>query len=192
MCPMGLHQDPKATCCSVEATGKRTLEQSDQDYSAQLILSTGEQEELQWWLDHLSAWNGRTIMTEKPSLVIESDASTQGWGAFCGGTRTGGPWSPEERQWHINCLEALAAFHAVKCFVRDKKSITVLLRMDNTTAVMYVNKLGGTVSPNLNTIVREIWLWCMNRDITLVAEHLPGVLDTIADQESWVMRDWSA
>ena len=34
---------------------QRTLEQSDQDYSAQLILSTGEQEELQWWLDHLSA-----------------------------------------------------------------------------------------------------------------------------------------
>ena len=34
------------------------------------------------WLDHLSAWNGRIIMTEKPSLVIESDASTLGWGAF--------------------------------------------------------------------------------------------------------------
>ena len=76
---------------------QRTLGQSDQDYSAHLILSTGEQEELQWWLDHLSAWNGRTITTEKPSLVIESDASTQGWGAFCEGTQTGGPWSPEER-----------------------------------------------------------------------------------------------
>ena len=142
---------------------QRTLEQSDQDYSAQLTLSTGEQEELQWWLDHLSAWNGRTIMTEKPSLVIESDASTQGWGAFCEGTQTGDPWSPEERLWHNNCLEALAAFHAVKCFVRDKRSITVLLRMDNTTAVTYVNKLDGTVSPKLNTIVRELWLWCMNR-----------------------------
>ena len=31
----------------------------------------------------------------------------------------------------------------------------------------------------------------MNRDITLVAEHLPGVLNTIADQESQVMRDRS-
>ena len=45
--------------------------------------------------------------------------------------------------------------------------------------------------PKLNTIVRELWLWCMNRDITLVAKHLPGVLNTIADQESWVMRDRS-
>ena len=28
----------------------------------------------------------------------------------------------------------------------------------------------------LNTIVRELWLWCMNQDFTLVAEHLLGVL----------------
>ena len=170
---------------------QRVLEQSEQDYSAQLILSKEEKEELEWWWDHLSAWNGKTIMTDKPSVVIESDASTRGWGASCEGARTGGPWSSEERQWHINCLEALAAFHAVKCFVRDRKSITVLLRMDNTTAVAYVNKLGGTVSPRLNTIVRELWLWCMNRDITLVAEHLPGVLNTIVDQESRIMRDRS-
>ena len=58
---------------------QRVLELSEQDYSAQLILST-EEEELEWWLDHLSAWNGKTIMTDKPSLVIESDASTRGWG----------------------------------------------------------------------------------------------------------------
>ena len=50
---------------------------------------------------------------------------------------------------------------------------------------------GGTVSPRLNSIVRELWLWCMNRDITLVAEHLPGVLNTIADEESRVMKDRS-
>ena len=31
----------------------------------------------------------------------------------------------------------------------------------------------------------------MNRDITLIAEHLPGVLTTIVDQESQVMKDQS-
>ena len=106
--------------------------------------------------------------------------------------QTHGPWSPEEKQWHINCLEDLAAFHAVKCFVRDGKSITVLLRMDNTAAVAYVNKLEEQYkSPKLNITVRELWLWCMNRDITLVAEHLPGILNTTADKKSRVMRDRS-
>ena len=170
---------------------RRGLEQSGQDYSRQLTLFTEEYEELQWWLDHLTVWNGKSFLTEKPSMVIESDASTQGWGATCEGVRTGGPWSPEERQWHINCLEALAAFHALKCFVRDKKGVTVLLRLDNTSAVSYVNKLGGTVSPRLNSIVRDLWLWCMNRDVSLTAEHLPGILNTIADEESRVMKDRS-
>jgi len=79
----------------------------------------------------------------------------------------------------------------VKCFVRDRKSITVLLKLDSMTAVTYINKLGGTVSPRLNHIVKELWLWCLNRDITVVAEHLPGVLNTIADEESRVMKDRS-
>lgn len=130
-------------------------------------------------------------MADKPSLTIESDASKTGWGATCEGKRTGGPWSPEESQWHIDCLEALAAFLAAKCFVRDRKSITVLLKLDSMTAVTYIDKLGGTVSPRLNHIVKELWLWCLNRDITVVAEHLPGVLNTIADEKFRVMKDRS-
>ena len=109
---------------------------------------------------------------------------THGWGATCDGVCTGGPWSTEETQWDINCLEALAAFHAVRCFVRDRRYASLLLRLDNTSAVCYINKLGGTVSARLNAIVRDLWLWCMNRGITLDAKHLPGVLNTVADEES--------
>ena len=76
---------------------QRGLQQSEQDYSAKLILSTEEKEELEWWLDHLSAWNGKTIMTDKPSLVIESDASTRGWGAVCKGARGLAAPGPQRR-----------------------------------------------------------------------------------------------
>ena len=89
----------------------------------------------------------------------------------------------------INCLEALAAFHAVKCFVREWKSIIVLLRIDNTTAVTNVNKLGGTVSIKLSqgtmALVHEPAFY------TLVAEHLPEVLNTNVDQESQVVMERS-
>ena len=47
---------------------RRGLEQSDQDYSKQITLSTEEREELQWWLDHLTLWNGKSFLTEKPSI----------------------------------------------------------------------------------------------------------------------------
>ena len=90
---------------------------------------------------------------------------------------------------HINCLEALAAFLAVKCFVRERRNLTKLLRMDNMSAVTYVNKLGGTVSQSLTSITKNLWLWYMQRDITLVAEHLPRVQNCVADEESRVMKD---
>ena len=121
---------------------------------------------------------GSTLVTEKPSVII---ASNLGWGATSQGIRAGGPWSRTESKMHINCLEALAASLAVKCFVRDSRSVTVLLRMDNMNAVTYVNKLGGTVSESLTAITKELWLWCLQRDITLTAEHLPGVRNTMDD-----------
>ena len=164
------------------------LGKSGQDYSLLLRFSEDEREELQWWIDHLSSWNGKTMLSRKPTLTIESDASRTGWGATCKEVRTGGPWSEEEQRWHINCLETQAAFLAVKCFAKDRNSISILLRLDNTIAVSYINNLGGTVSPQLTELVKQLWL---QRDITLEAEHLPGALNTIADEESRVMKDHS-
>ena len=65
----------------------------------------------------------------------------------------------------------------------------MLLQLDNTTAVAYINNLGGTVSHHLTLLARRLWMWCLERDISLTAQHLPGVLNTVADSESRVMRD---
>ena len=81
-------------------------------------------------------------------------------GAVC---QVGGPW---EQELHISCLEMLATFLALKCFLRKERSIHILLKMDNTSAVAYINKKGGTVSPALNHLNKEFWLWCMEREIT--------------------------
>ena len=69
------------------------------------------------------------------------------WGAVCNGVGTEGPWTPEERTMHINCLELLAAFLAVKCFAKDRTNLTIHLKMNSMSALTYINKLGGTISP---------------------------------------------
>ena len=165
--------------------------QEDQSYSSTTTLTVEAREELEWWRDHFSQWNGRSLIAHNSSLTIETDASKKGWGAVCNGVRTGGPWSPEERTMHINCLELLAAFLAVKCFAKDKTNLTIHLKMDSMSALTYINKLGGTISPQLNNLAKELWLWCMKRGILLKAQHLAGVLNTIADNESRVMKDRS-
>ena len=40
-----------------------------------------------------------------------------------------------------------------------------------------------TISLDLNHLAKEQWLRCMERNILLKAQHLPGVLNTIADDE---------
>ena len=59
-------------------------------YDSCLPLSREAREEIQWWLVHLKAWNGRAILSSPPDLVIETDASKVGWGAVCQGVRNGG------------------------------------------------------------------------------------------------------
>ena len=123
------------------------------------------------------------------TIVIQSDASLSRWGAVCKGVGTGGSWTPQEQLLHINCLELLAADLALKSFLKDQQGVTVLLQLDNSTAVAYINNLGGTISPALTALARTLWLWALERDILITAQHIPGVSNTVVDCESRMERD---
>jgi len=94
-------------------------------------------------------------------------------GAACSESCTGGAWSAEEQAMHINILELLAALLAVKTFLKDASEISVLLHMDNATAVAYNSNMGGTVSSQVMELAKELWMWALNKDITLTAQHIP-------------------
>jgi len=174
---------------SLQGDLQRVLMSSNQDYTAFLTLSPPAREELLWWQERLSQWNGKALVHQKETVVIRSDASLQGWGAVCNGIRTGGPWSQEEQELHINCLELFAATLAVQSFLKDQVGVSVLLQLDNQTAVAYVNNLGGTVSPQLTRLAKELWMWALARDIILAAEHIPGITNCVADAESRTRAD---
>jgi hypothetical protein len=65
--------------------------------------------------------------------------------------------------------------------------------MDNTTNVSYINKYGGKTQI-LDELAREIWLWCLERKITISAVHLPGTTNQEDDTLSRSFNDdleWS-
>ena len=66
--------------------------------------------------------------------------------------------------------------------------MSILLRIDNTTTVAYINNLGGTASKELVILTRDLWMWCLERNIHIAPVHLPGVLNAIADTDSRQMR----
>jgi len=161
------------------------------DLTQRIPLSVGARGDLNWWAANVVASNGRPLFDPEPSLVIYSDASLSGWGASCGNVSTGGLWTVNHLNWHINDLELQAAFYALKCFAADLYDCSVLLRMDNTTAISYINRFGGSRSSSLCKIAIEITSWCEARNICLQATHIPGILNSIADRESRARMDWS-
>ncbi len=69
---------------------------------------------------------------------LTTDASLMGWGAVMSGRSTLGLWEGPHLMWHINCLEMLAVFKALKHFLPDRRGHHVLVRTDNTLVVSYI------------------------------------------------------
>lgn len=101
-------------------------------------------------------------------LEIFTDASIISWDAACGDESIGGLWTDDECSHHINYLELLAAYFGLKSFAGERSGSYILLRIDNTTAIAYINRMGG-VFPHLNGMARIIWSWCEERHIFIFA-----------------------
>ena len=157
-----------------------------QNYQSIIQLKSQCKEEIFWWTQQMTLWNGKQILSQNPDLIIETDASLKGWGYHCPTLmqKRGGAWNAQERQYHINVLELKAAEIALQSLLKEETKIHVHLKMDNTTAVAYVNKMGGTKSPILTQVAKNMWEFCLSREITLTAEHLPGLQNQTADMES--------
>ena len=89
----------------------------------------------------------------KADLAIESDTSLTGWGASSQGSHAKGLWSAEEKNFHINCLELLVcSLSNSEILPKIPYQLARLLKMDNRTAVAYVNIMGGTVSTQVTLL----------------------------------------
>ena len=152
-------------------------------------LTPSAKSDLSWWVTTLQTPQGSPIVPPIADLTISSDASKQGWGASWGSQRTGGLWSEKESQDHINVLELRAAFFALKSFLPTQTNKVICLKLDNTTAVSYLNNLGGTHCPQLLHLAIAIWDWCEKRHLFLLAQHIPGKTNVEADTEFRVKRD---
>ena len=162
------------------------ISQSRNSYDLKRVVRLSEDAiaDIRWWLKNLVSTNGLSFFKREPDLVIYSDASLHGWGFCCDGIRSRGPWTKEDSSRHINELELLAAFLALKTLTANSSNISVNLVLDNSTAVSYVNIAGGTKSKALCRISKSIVDWCESRSLSITATHLPGVLNSIADEQS--------
>ena len=118
-----------------------------------------------------------------PQHQITTDASLLGWGAEHG-VSTGGSWTHVKAQHHINYLEMLAIYLALQTFAKSWVNTDIHLMCDNTTAMHIVNHMGTSHSDSCHSLAKDIWEWCMARDIWVSVAHIPGKQNLVADFES--------
>lgn len=154
-----------------------------EDYNRYMDIPESLQTSFKWWIKEIDT-SVRPIRIDEYCTEIYSDASTTGWGAACGTEKASGVWSQEERESHINELELLAAYIGLKIFAKELHNCQILLRIDNSTAIAYINRMGGIQYPHLTKISKMIWQWCEARNIFIYASYIKSGENVIADAES--------
>ncbi|KAK2551482.1 hypothetical protein P5673_027670 [Acropora cervicornis] len=158
------------------------LSSSDGDYNAIVYLSQLARDSLRWFVVNSHLYNGTRISKPSKVMTMTTDASHLGWGVVCDGVSSSGLWSSKEQAMHINWLELSAVLFGVKCFVHSHNCL-VKVFCDNSTAVTYINNLGGMV-PSLHAVSKSIWEWCFAHHCVLEAFHIPGSSNLQADSLS--------
>lgn len=164
------------------------LAKSAGNFDSHMTLSHEARSEVDWWLKHVLTCSKR-INVSPYSLMITTDASKLGWGAVYNEQSTGGRWTLNESNLHINELELQAIYFGLLSFFTNINNEHIRIQSDNMTAVTYINNLGGVKSIRCHERVKQIWLWAMNKGIYLSAEFLPGSDNTMADGASRIFDE---
>ncbi len=103
------------------------------------------------------------------------------WGTIQEGRSSQSLWKDQHLSWHINCLEMLAVFLALKNFLADLRGHHVLVHSDNTSVVSYLNHQGGLRSRPHCKLACQILLWSQGKLLSLRAAYIPGTHNIGAD-----------
>ena len=115
------------------------------DISTKVSLSTEATSDLLCWVTHLKSSNRKGFSRTHPCKVGMLSVMN---------LRPRGPWPHADRGWHINELELLSALYGLQTFT-DK---SVLLFLDDCSAVSYINKCGDTRSLSVAMVAKKsVW-----------------------------------
>ena len=124
------------------------------------------------------------IIRENPTITLHTDALLVGWGASMTTVSTGGQFNLEEQELLINILELKAALFGLQSLCKNTYNYHILIKVDNTSAVTSINKMGSIKSIEMDRVVHDIWSWVISQNNWLTTTHIPGILNTEADKES--------
>lgn len=154
-----------------------------------VLLEKEAQEELEWWLEKLPKADGHPIVQPEATKVMHSDASDDGWGAWCGTLCTYGSLPLDVRAASSTARELYALEQGLSAFGGELAGRTVLARLDNEAAVKIIDR-AASHSDQCAEVAKRIFAICEESRINLLTEWIPRERNKLADDLSRVAHDW--
>jgi hypothetical protein len=145
-----------------------------------LLVTSLAKEGLTWWNTAANLIQGAPIRPKDPDLQVTTDASEHGWGGHSGTRIFHGVWSQVDSGLHINILEMKAVYMTLSR-LKPPEGSCIMVNTDNTTVMAYINHQGGLVSMSLYIETEKLLLLAESNQWTLLAKHIPGHLNILAD-----------
>lgn len=162
-------------------------------------LTTAALEDLCWWENFGSHFNGRsTIKKEIYYLKPTSDSSLRGYAAFLGEDWFCGSWVnpgiqqigcghvlpppeiPKEDQGNINVYEMYPVLEGVRRWKEKFSGYLVVVVTDNLQ-VYHIIRTGRSTNKTCMKWVRDLFWLCATNDIELITEYISSCDNVIAD-----------
>ena len=149
------------------------LKREKGNFNAKMEITDAMKGELQWWIINIDS-QVRTIVKPIPCIVMYTDSSKIGWGCKIADESFNGNWTIPEQNLHINILETKAIYLSLLALGGISPGTHIRVLSDSTTAVAYVNNMGGINSKECNAIAKDIWDIIVKANAWLSCQHVPG------------------
>lgn len=157
------------------------LQLSTSSRSCQVSLSQKVLGDLQWWFNTENFLQGQSLVSEVLEMFLYADTSLNGWGVSILEMEVSGCWLPHEQQEHIALLELRTIQLGLQSFEALLQGETVAVLSDNTTAVSYLKKAGGTRSLALIWEAQETLQWTEDNSVAILTQFVRGETNIVAD-----------
>ena len=139
--------------------------------------------DLLWWSYASHLVGGLSLELPHPRLLF-TDASDTGWGATLGADHLSGLWTQDISCYSTDHRELFTVLYALRGFLHLLRCQSVSLFTDNTSALAYLLKQGGTRSVTLNSVAQSILRLYEANNVHLLPQFVPGKLSVITDSLS--------
>ncbi|XP_043216964.1 uncharacterized protein LOC122379098 [Amphibalanus amphitrite] len=143
--------------------------------------------DLDWWLEMLPDWNGTAPLihptwTPAADLHLYTDASTVGFGGFCGAAWFSAPWPEATAEWadSISWLEMIPILAACLLWGSHWSGLRISMHCDNSGVVGAWEK-GWSKDPRLMSLIRQALFAAARHSFALRITHINGSENAAAD-----------